>query len=148
MRQTRDGFTLAEALVVIAIIVVLAAAAVPSGMGVQRNVKQIQLNRSAETIYMTAQRNLVMTRIDAGHSPAPTPPSETFVTSASGIDAKNPVLPANTITPALYNAHWVIQYKGWTIKTVYYSETEELETESDLTKWKADQTGKVGWYGE
>lgn len=147
----KDGFTLAEALVVIAIIVVLGAAAVPTGMGVRNNVRQIQLNRSAEILYMTAQRNLVMKKL-SGESVAL---SATSVTSADTTENKNKVLPANTVSPELYRENWVIQYTEWTVETVYYSETETIaeanlsdEKFAALSAWKTDQTGKVGWYGK
>ena len=81
--RTRRGFTMAEALTVMGIIVVLAAAAVPSGMGAMKNVRQIQLNRSAETIYMTAQLNLIAAKVSGGESG--TPPSSSPVTSKGSV---------------------------------------------------------------
>ena len=54
---------MAEVLVVMAIIMVLSGIAVPNAMRVMNNVRQMSLNRSAETIYMTAQRNLIAAKV-------------------------------------------------------------------------------------
>ena len=147
MRHNR-GFTMAEALTVMGIIVVLAAAAVPSGMGAMKNVRQIQLNRSAETIYMTAQLNLVAAKVSGKTTSGN---KETVTSSDSDSDAKKTmVLPANSISPALYAGNWAIVYKGWTVETAYYSESETWSDSAGFTAWKAmasDGAGKVGKYG-
>lgn len=143
----RRGFTMAEALTVMGIIVVLAAAAVPSGMGAMKNVRQIQLNRSAETIYMTAQLNLIAAKV-SGKSV----PGTVTATKDSNEDTKNMILPANSISPALYAGNWAIVYSGWTVETAYYSEaTETWDDDAGFTAWQnmaATNAGKVGKYGK
>lgn len=143
----RAGFTMAEALMVMGIVVVLAAAAIPGGMGAWNNVKQLQLNRSAETIYMTAQRNLIAAKVSGASLTAGEVTSKDTSTANKDI-----VLPANTISPALYAGNWVIMYNGdWTVTMAYYSETEEFDANAaSVTEWMgkaASETGKVGRYG-
>lgn len=155
MRRNREpprrrGFTMAEALTVMGIIVVLAAAAVPSGMGAMKNVRQIQLNRSAETIYMTAQLNLIAAKVSSESGTPPSSSPVTFQDSANA--AKDIVLPANSISPALYAGNWVIEYSGWTVETAYYSEKTETWSDTDgFNAWKnqaSTNAGKVGKYGK
>lgn len=145
MRHNR-GFTMAEALTVMGIIVVLAAAAVPSGMGAMKNVRQIQLNRSAETIYMTAQLNLIAAKVSGKSSVSETITSRMNDTVLN----KQIVLPANSISPALYAGNWAIVCNGWTVETAYYSESETWSDSAGFAAWQAmasDGAGKVGKYG-
>ncbi len=124
----------------------MAAAAVPSGMGAMKNVRQIQLNRSAETIYMTAQLNLVAAKVSGQSSVTDTITSQMSDTVLN----KQIVLPANSISPALYAGNWAIVCNGWTVETAYYSESETWSDDTEFTAWKNQAltgAGKVGKYG-
>lgn len=144
------GFTMAEMLVVMAIIMVLSGIAAPSGMRVLNNVRQMSLNRSAETIYMTAQRNLIAYKVRGGNS---TPPKDATggYKVTSGDKSANPnlvnvVLPAKTISPTLYAGNWSIEYNvNFCVTKVYYSENTPLE--SLETVYESGELGKVGYYG-
>lgn len=132
----QHGFTMAEALIVIGITVVLAAAAIPGGFGAWRNIKQLHLNRCAETIFMTAQRNLAAAKV-SNYSI-----TRSEVSGSSDTEA-TVVLPANTVSPSLYNGHWVVQYSSdYRVQRVYYWEDELSNYRSEL-----GNTGKVGQYG-
>ena len=66
---------------------------------------------------------------------------------------KDKVLPANTISPALYAGNWAIMYdvNNWTVTTACYSETETFDANAEsVSAWMkkaTDDMGKVGWYG-
>lgn len=140
------GFTMAEVLVVMAIIMVLSGIGVPNALRMMNSARQISLNRSAETIYMTAQRNLIAAKL------AGTPLDDTYSkvtknksdSTANGAD-KNIVLPASTISPALYAGSWIIEYDKdkFLVKKVQYSETVAL---ADFITY-ANSIGKIGSYG-
>lgn len=138
-RKFRVGFTLTEALTVMAIVVILSGAAVPGALNAVSNMRQMSLNRAAETIYMAAQRNLVAAKI-GGKSLSGSPVNSGAKDSA---DAKI-VLPAKTISPTLYAGKWKITYNGYVVTNVYYSESIAVESlESEYTS----AVGKVGYYG-
>lgn len=138
MRQTdgksgRAGFTLAEGLLVLGIAAVLAAAAVPSALHLWANANQCHLNRCAETIFLTAQRNLAAAKT-LGRVP-----TQAEVSGPGDADAAI-VLPEASVGPSLYAGHWVIEYDGWTVREVRY-------WEADLPETGADTDGTVGRYG-
>ena len=57
------GFTLAELLIVIAIILVLAALAIPSIITAQNNMRMLELNNAAESIANAAQTQMTAKKV-------------------------------------------------------------------------------------
>lgn len=166
------GFSMAEVLVVMAIIMILSGIAVPTGTRVLNNVRQMSLNRAAETIYMTAQRNLIAAKL-AGKSPGDSSWSAgdkydaDFNINSSGAymitsddrrlttdtppvlnpsAAINIVMPAQTVNPSWSGQKWKIRYNdAFQVIEVYYSEDVELQ---NLKKdYDSGAVGKVGHYG-
>ena len=150
---------MAEMLVVMAIIMVLSGIAVPSGTRLLKNVRQMSLNRSAETIYMTAQRNLIAAKlannkllepnsVDLPYYKKLTGGKDTDgVHNVSGMDKKL-VLPANTISPTLYGGNWIIEYdSAYLVRKVYFSENTPLENLETVYN-TSGKLGEVGYYGE
>ena len=150
LRIARRGFTLAEMMIVIGITVVLAGAAIPGGLKALNGMRQMHLNRSAETIFMTAQRNLVAAKVTGSAEPDE---NQTAKSSDKTSDAARTVLPSGTLVPTLYNdGYWIVEYSGWTVDRVYYSEKVDITTNSwDKEAWEADilagRYGDVGRYG-
>ena len=68
-RKGTPGYTLTEMLVVIAIVVVLLAIAIPSVISLSRSLKFAQRNDYAKSIFMAAQANLTEMRADGGLAP-------------------------------------------------------------------------------
>ena len=54
----RGGFTLSEVLVVLAIVLILGGMTFTAAFSIRRNARQAACGRTAEAIYMAAQRNL------------------------------------------------------------------------------------------
>ena len=63
------GYTLTELLVVIGIVVVLLAIAIPSVLAISKSLKFAQRNDYAKSIFMAAQANLTEMRADGGLTP-------------------------------------------------------------------------------
>ena len=57
-KRKQRGFTLAELLVTVAVLVILLAVGIPSVLKIQRNLRQEELDEKAETIYMAVQNKL------------------------------------------------------------------------------------------
>ncbi len=75
MKKTHDrkkrrlgGYTMAEVLIVIAILGILAALAIPSVITYRRDLKLTELDDNARTIYLAAQNNLSALRSAAGET--------------------------------------------------------------------------------
>lgn len=148
-----------EMLIVLGVTVVLAGAAVPGGLKVLQGMRQMHLNRAAETIYMTVQRNLAAAKasgeaVPGDHTGAVG--SATAPADSGHMDSvtTGTVLPAGTLSPTLYyDGHWIVYYSGWLVSGVRYSETEKIETWDDAAwdNWQEEINtgtfGKVGKYG-
>ena len=63
LRNNKAGFTLAEILLAVAILVILLAIAIPSVISLQKSLRQKELDSKAETIYQAAQNK--MTKLKA-----------------------------------------------------------------------------------
>lgn len=75
--KSRLGFTLAEVLMVVAIIVILFALSVPAVASIQKNLRQKELDTKAETIY-TAVQNRLTELYASGQSELFDPSNETY----------------------------------------------------------------------
>lgn len=58
-KQKRKGYTLAEVLATVAILLILMAIAVPAIFSIRKNLRQKALDSKAELIYTAVQNNLV-----------------------------------------------------------------------------------------
>lgn len=87
------GFTLAELLLVVAIILVLGALAAPSIITAQNNMRMMELNNAAESIANAAQTQMTAKKVDGTWL-------STIEKGGSGADAKNVKYPRAKNLPA------------------------------------------------
>lgn len=155
---------MAEVLVVMAIIMVLSGIAVPNATRILNNARQMSLNRSAETIYMTAQRNLIAYKVRNSSASPPGADNMLVYDNESGIytvtsfqahdstnagnAVANTVLSAKTISPTLYAGNWTIKYKDFLVTAVYYSEDVNQVSPTIESVYTSGELGKAGYYGE
>jgi prepilin-type N-terminal cleavage/methylation domain-containing protein len=63
--KARRGFTLAEALMVVAIVVILLALLIPNLVKLRRDLRQKELDAKAELLYIAVQNELIKLRSEA-----------------------------------------------------------------------------------
>lgn len=147
-KNGRKGYTLTELLVVIGIIAVVCAIAIPSIIMISRNLKFRQRNDYAKTIFMAAQQNLSEMRSDGGLVPLQQAgigsydiaegmsgfPAEhwsdeyQYTTSRQAdVLAYSLVLPTGSVESALRDQQVIIEYNPITgnVYSVFYSEERE-----------------------
>ena len=146
--RNKKGFTLAEVLIVVGILLVLFAISVPSLFAIRKNLRQTALDDNAETIYVAVQNRMTKMK-EAGLSSAYQPRTETKASTlaalpsdaASGISAgdiayftstdygtagtaANAVMSDTSLEASLINEHWVVEYNpsSGVVYAVFYSE--------------------------
>ncbi len=136
------GYTLTELLVVIGIIAVVCAIAIPSIIAISRALKFKQRNDYAKSIFMAAQQNLTELRSDGSlvlvknaSGAYEIPKDESFpgeyrteyVYTSTGEEAFNLILPAGSIDSHVRSQNIIIEYNPITgnVYSVFYSEEPE-----------------------
>lgn len=145
------GYTLTELLVVIGILAVLCAIAIPSIITISRALKFRQRNDYAKTIFLAAQENLTEMRSDgslkmigdciennyvAGNEPhvsgcsnfpAETWTDQYFYVTTDDTALYSLVLPVNSVESTLRNQQVIIEFNRYNgnVYAVFYSEEEE-----------------------
>ena len=66
--KKKKGYTLAEVLATVAILIILMAIAVPAIFSIRKNLRQTALDNKAEQIYTAVQTNLVMMQTNGNSS--------------------------------------------------------------------------------
>ncbi len=163
------GYTLTEALVVIAIMVILFGVAVGGLLTLRKNLRQKELDAKAEIIYVAAQNRLTELRasgFDSLYTPSRAdgnmgiyvmndPPSDVedsedspelyYVTSVerTGTFAAAAILPESAVDKELWDGNWIIEYspKTGTIYAVFYSQEtiSRDETDRNLLRFKQNR---------
>lgn len=150
------GYTLTELLVVIGIIAIVCAIAIPSIIAISRALKFKQRNDYAKSVFLAAQQNLTEMRSDGGLAPlqgtdqevnSPLIPkghsgfpeedwSDEYVYTASNLGITNAqrdtydlVLPVGSIDGTLREQQVIIEYNPITgnVYAVFYSEEEDQD---------------------
>lgn len=131
------GFTLAELMMSIAIILILAAIAIPSIVTSQNNMRMVELNNAAQSIANAAQTQMTAMKVsgtwmalinnDEGnvkYSPATNAPdTDTYYMTAS--DARsNGIVPGLSIDESVRNGDYVIEFTASTaqVVSVFYTD--------------------------
>ena len=120
-RKKSHGFTLAEVLIVVAIIGVLLAIAVPNVIGYYRSLKLTELDDSARSIFVAAQNRLTamksaganlyaLSTVEVNEKPDPGVGTGRFlaVTSAQA-DSLASLVPGGSIESQLHDNHYVVE---------------------------------------
>ena len=168
------GYTLAELLAAVAILVILMAIAVPAILTIRRNVRQRALDNKAEVIYTAVQNNLTKLRGNgnAGSFSASKAtelsviPADMdsdgddelyYVISVDKEDSANAasvLVTSDTLDADLYSHYWVVEYNpaSASVYAVFYSETRSDYTPSSYNslRYKKNRLvdgARVGYYG-
>ena len=152
-RNNRKGFTLAEMLGAVAILIILFALAVPAVFAIQRNLRQKELDSKAETIY-TAVQDKLTEMYTSGKSSQYDPKNNTDIKSIGSVlpsdyvrknDDEQPqsiyyftsdsefgkkLVSDNVLSDDLKNGHWVIEFIPYAVKT---KEDEQNHVADKLT---------------
>lgn len=157
--NTEKGFTLAELLVTVAIMAILAAISFVSVISYQRKLKLVEMDGKAKSVYMAAQNHLTMEKANGTLDKLPdttlpyvihaggTAITENTGTSASGSAADTAdtmlsyMLPLNSISDAIrIDGNYLITYDlaSGSVKDVFYSEDYKF-TDSDISGSDAEE---------
>lgn len=138
------GYTLMEVLVVIGIIAVLCAIAIPAIFAISRALRFAQVNNYAKSIFLAAQQNLTEMRSDGGLEPVrnaggafripdemgsfPEEFRTEYVYTVTGSEAFNRVLPPGSVDADLRGDQIVIEYNPITgnVYAVFYYDRGDL----------------------
>lgn len=172
--KRKKGYSLAEVLVTVTILLVLMAIAVPSVFTIRKNLRQKALDNKAELIYTAVQNNLVKlqnngnssvyagdraTQVEENPSDADGDKSSIlyYVTSDKKEDTCNAasvLVTKDTIDDELYSHYWVIEYNpdSASVYAVFYRETRDDYNTSNYNplrykKNRLKDGAQVGYYG-
>ena len=142
--KKKKGYTLAEVLATVAILLILMAIAVPAIFSIRKNLRQKALDNKAELIYTAVQNNLVKLQSNGNSSlydgekrakaMGRTPSDATkeqklyYALSSEKADTKRAasvLVTTDTVDGELYNNYWVVVYnpESASVYAVFYSET-------------------------
>ena len=127
--KKKKGYTLAEVLATVAILLILVAIAVPAIFSIRKNLRQKALDNKAELIYTAVQNNLVKLQSNGNSSlydgektanaMGRTPSDATkeqklyYALSTEKADtarAASVLVTTDTVDGELYNNYWVVEY--------------------------------------
>ena len=171
-KRENKGYTLAEILLTVAILLVLMAIAVPAIFTIRKNLRQKALDNKAEIIYTAVQNNLTKlksngnsesfaakraTLVDATPTDAEDEKTLYFVTADqknTAGSAASVVVTEDTVDADLYEHYWVVEYDpaSASVYAVFYSETRDDYSPAayDPLRYKKNRLkdgARVGYYG-
>lgn len=173
--KKKKGYTLAEVLATVAILLILMAIAVPAIFSIRKNLRQKALDNKAELIYTAVQNNLVKLQSNGnsslydGEKPANamerTPSDATkeqklyYALSSEKADttrAASVLVTTDTVDGELYNNYWVVEYnpESASVYAVFYSESDRIKPYDpnvyDSFRYKDNRLSdgaRIGYYG-
>ncbi len=161
----KRGFSLAELLIVVAIIAVLLAIAIPNVIGYYRSLKLTELDDSARSIFVAAQNRLTalksagtdLTKLGGAEIAVSLPGGGTAnVRAVTGGDGLAALVPGGSIEAQLHSNHYVVEIdpKTGAVFAVWYWEKEGFTYSAatyDVNDMSRDKRLKdnemVGYYG-
>lgn len=165
----KKGYTLAEVLITVTILLILMAIAVPAIFSIRKNLRQKALDNKAELIYTAVQNNLVKLQNNGnsalyasskatpmGITPADADEEKKlyYVKSSEKSDQNNAasiLMTEDTVDPDLYGHYWVVEYnpESASVYAVFYSETKDKYTPQsyDELRYKENRLAAGAWVG-
>lgn len=173
--KKKKGYTLAEVLATVAILLILMAIAVPAIFSIRKNLRQKALDNKAELIYTAVQNNLVKLQSNGNSSlydgektakaMGKTPSDATkeqklyYALSSEKADTKRAasvLVTTDTVDGELYNNYWVVEYnpESASVYAVFYSESDSIKPYDpnvyDSFRYKDNRLSdgaRIGYYG-
>ena len=173
--KKKKGYTLAEVLATVAILLILMAIAVPAIFSIRKNLRQKALDNKAELIYTAVQNNLVKLQSNGNSSlydgektakaMGRTPSDATkeqklyYALSTEKADttrAASVLVTTDTVDGELYNNYWVVEYnpESASVYAVFYSESDSIQPYNpnvyDSFRYKDNRLSdgaRIGYYG-
>ena len=173
--KKKKGYTLAEVLATVAILLILMAIAVPAIFSIRKNLRQKALDNKAELIYAAVQNNLVKLQSNGNSSlydgektakaMGRTPSDATkeqklyYALSTEKADttrAASVLVTTDTVDGELYNNYWVVEYnpESASVYAVFYSESDSIKPYDpnvyDRFRYKDNRLSdgaRIGYYG-
>lgn len=173
--KKKKGYTLAEVLATVAILLILMAIAVPAIFSIRKNLRQKALDNKAELIYTAVQNNLVKLQSNGNSSlydgektakaMGRTPSDATkeqklyYALSSEKADTKRAasvLVTTDTVDGELYNNYWVVEYnpESASVYAVFYSESDRIKPYDpnvyDSFRYKDNRISdgaRIGYYG-
>lgn len=173
--KKKKGYTLAEVLATVAILLILMAIVVPAIFSIRKNLRQKALDNKAELIYTAVQNNLVKLQSNGNSSlydgektanaMGRTPSDATkeqklyYALSSEKADTKRAasvLVTTDTVDGELYNNYWVVEYnpESASVYAVFYSESDRIKPYDpnvyDSFRYKDNRLSdgaRIGYYG-
>lgn len=174
--RDKKGFTVAELLFVVAILVILFGLVALSLVKMQKELRQKELDSKAEIIYSAAQNRITELKAQGLKAKYETGGTELgfipydadktvaqeyidffYTSSAEKTDENEPaywVLPETSVDSELYSGNWIIEYnvKSGSVYSVFYSESQITKTAKELDYLRSknarlDDGARIGYYG-
>lgn len=173
--KKKKGYTLAEVLATVAILLILMAIAVPAIFSIRKNLRKKALDNKAELIYTAVQNNLVKLQSNGNSSlydgektakaMGKTPSDATkeqklyYALSSEKADTKRAasvLVTTDTVDGELYNNYWVVEYnpESASVYAVFYSESDSIKPYDpnvyDSFRYKDNRLSdgaRIGYYG-
>ena len=126
----KQGFTLSELLIVLALVAILAAVAIPSIIAVRKNLKMAQLDSYAQELSLAVQNTLTGMKADGtlesltdGSVPGIKSDGELYYLWDSS-SAAEVLLPAGSLEGRELDGHWLLRFNPATatVREAYYCE--------------------------
>ena len=150
--KKKKGYTLAEVLATVAILLILMAIAVPAIFSIRKNLRQKALDNKAELIYTAVQNNLVKLQSNGNSSLYYALSTE----KADTTRAASVLVTTDTVDGELYNNYWVVEYnpESASVYAVFYSESDSIKPYDpnvyDSFRYKDNRLSdgaRIGYYG-
>lgn len=173
--KKKKGYTLAEVLATVAILLILMAIAVPAIFSIRKNLRQKALDNKAELIYTAVQNNLVKLQSNdnsslydgektakaMGRTPSDATKEQKlyYALSTEKADttrAASVLVTTDTVDGELYNNYWVVEYnpESASVYAVFYSESDSIKPYDpnvyDSFRYKDNRLSdgaRIGYYG-
>lgn len=140
----KKGFTLAELIITIGIILILSALVTPSVISLQRKLKSNEMDAYAKSIYQSAQSRLItlkgtgeianISKTNSYDDKDDNPVYWLNTSNSSDMPSIKKLLPIGTVEETIRNSNYVIEYDPDTamiLSVYYFGDTTVLDTKLD-----------------